>query len=319
MRGTLSTQKGPAREKALILYFSGTGNTWLAASEIADALRERGIATDLVALERATSTFPDSDYTLIGIGFPIYGCTSPMMVYDYVKKMPRVVRSRGAVRSGGAPGEVAAGSRMGPTSFRERGEGGGKKAFVFSTMGAVTYGSEAMIARMLSRKGYDVLAGRALVAPYNDRFLYVPEPDYPGAPHTEKKIRDLRMASRELVRDILEGKGRIERNTAVMIWASLAVQFLLKFFVPLLYICVPYLKFQAGIDCTSCGLCERICPKGNIRSSLARPRIGHRCEVCERCANFCPQVAVRFGMPLEFVQYRAPGYRPPFLRKPTGG
>lgn len=54
-------------------------------------------------------------------------------------------------------------------------------------------------------------------------------------------------------------------------------------------------KFTATSACVSCGLCQRVCPLGNIRLEGGRPRWGKRCTHCMACINRCPKEAIEYG------------------------
>lgn len=44
--------------------------------------------------------------------------------------------------------------------------------------------------------------------------------------------------------------------------------------------------------CTRCGLCEQLCPVGNIELAPG-PQFGNACQQCMRCLSFCPTQAIR--------------------------
>ena len=48
----------------------------------------------------------------------------------------------------------------------------------------------------------------------------------------------------------------------------------------------------ADETCTSCGLCARLCPMGNIRIEDGRAVIGDDCATCLACFHWCPVEAV---------------------------
>jgi len=53
--------------------------------------------------------------------------------------------------------------------------------------------------------------------------------------------------------------------------------------------------FYAEPSCTGCGLCEDVCPVGNIRLENGRPRwLGH-CLQCLACIHRCPERAIEYG------------------------
>lgn len=57
--------------------------------------------------------------------------------------------------------------------------------------------------------------------------------------------------------------------------------------------------------CTKCGLCQRICPAGNIELTPF-PTFLHKCEGCYACIHACPQKALSPNRRPVEVQYRHP-------------
>ncbi|MCR5834795.1 MAG: EFR1 family ferrodoxin [Selenomonadaceae bacterium] len=55
-------------------------------------------------------------------------------------------------------------------------------------------------------------------------------------------------------------------------------------------------KFSCDINkCTSCGLCERVCPKKNILRPEGHPVWQHDCVECLACLHICPTQAIDYG------------------------
>ena len=55
-------------------------------------------------------------------------------------------------------------------------------------------------------------------------------------------------------------------------------------------------KFYATDACTSCGLCEEICPSKSIQLSSGKPEwINDKCSHCSACINRCPTRAIQYG------------------------
>jgi Dissimilatory sulfite reductase (desulfoviridin), alpha and beta subunits len=55
-------------------------------------------------------------------------------------------------------------------------------------------------------------------------------------------------------------------------------------------------KFYATDACTSCGLCEKICPSETIRLTSGKPEwIKEKCCRCTACINRCPTKAIQYG------------------------
>lgn len=271
-----------SKQHALILYFSGTGNTWLAAKAIKARLGEKGVSSDLAAIEEIKGSVDVSAYSVIGVGYPVYVFSIPGYVYRFIKKLP--------------PGE-------------------GRRAFVFSTMGGGTFGSEALAALLLRNRGYSVTAAKPFVAVDNDPVLTgSADPRDPATKAAlDKMLRDVTHWADE----ILDGKSAIHGNSAGMKLAAAAAGLAFRKLVPFHASSMPFWFLKADERCTGCGLCERFCPRGNIKESLRNPRFGTRCIFCERCVNLCPKNAVHFLFSKTRPQYRAPGFHPPLLRNAT--
>jgi ferredoxin len=50
--------------------------------------------------------------------------------------------------------------------------------------------------------------------------------------------------------------------------------------------------FSVNEKCTKCGICKKVCPKGNI-SIDEKPVYLHNCDFCMGCINLCPQNAIQ--------------------------
>ena len=54
-------------------------------------------------------------------------------------------------------------------------------------------------------------------------------------------------------------------------------------------------SFYADDNCTSCGICEEVCPVNNIIIVEGKPEWQHKCQQCLACINFCPEKSIQFG------------------------
>lgn len=50
-------------------------------------------------------------------------------------------------------------------------------------------------------------------------------------------------------------------------------------------------KFVIQNNCNSCKVCEKVCPKANIKIGV-KPEFLHRCDGCYACIHHCPQNAI---------------------------
>lgn len=53
--------------------------------------------------------------------------------------------------------------------------------------------------------------------------------------------------------------------------------------------------FHADENCNSCGICEQVCPVGNIKMVDDKPEWHSNCQQCFACLQWCPQKAIQFG------------------------
>lgn len=54
-------------------------------------------------------------------------------------------------------------------------------------------------------------------------------------------------------------------------------------------------KFFVKENCTSCGLCEKNCPLGNVSIKDGRPVWNGNCTHCMACICYCPVEAIEYG------------------------
>jgi ferredoxin len=54
-------------------------------------------------------------------------------------------------------------------------------------------------------------------------------------------------------------------------------------------------KFYVDENCTSCGICEQVCPVNNIKIIEGKPEWLHQCQQCLACINYCPEEAIQYG------------------------
>ena len=53
--------------------------------------------------------------------------------------------------------------------------------------------------------------------------------------------------------------------------------------------------FHSNENCIGCGTCEKICPVDNIEMIKKSPAWQHTCEQCFACLQWCPGSAIQFG------------------------
>lgn len=54
-------------------------------------------------------------------------------------------------------------------------------------------------------------------------------------------------------------------------------------------------NFWTDEKCNQCGICQKVCPVGNIDMNSGSPYWNGQCEQCFACLHWCPQEAIQYG------------------------
>lgn len=54
------------------------------------------------------------------------------------------------------------------------------------------------------------------------------------------------------------------------------------------------LGFVVNDSCVGCGLCEKLCPAGNVVIQNGKPQFNHHCTQCMSCIVYCPKAAINY-------------------------
>lgn len=151
-----------------LYYFTGTGNTLLAAREVQRTLSQRGLQCALHRIEKTDPAQVDPARTL-GLGFPIAGFTTYPLVWRFIERLPR---------SPGAP------------------------AFAFATMGGMAFAAMGPLGRILAAKGYR-LAGATQISMPANLWCKRYDPD-----KTRKRTEKGLAHARRFAANLADGKAR---------------------------------------------------------------------------------------------------------------
>ena len=157
----------------------------------------------------------------------------------------------------------------------------GSYVFCVITCGANT----GTVDKMLSKKlGRQMDYSYSLRMPDNYVMLY--------DPCTEEKARKfLRHSDKEidLICNDIANRCKGRKGSIQGAAKSLVVPYFYNFFRTTK-------KFFADEKCTSCGLCEKLCPDSAIVIKNGKPEwIKNKCQHCTACINRCPAKAIQFG------------------------
>lgn len=240
-----------------IYYFSGTGNTKIAAEMFRDEFVKLGCSVDLINIEDALkdpAAIQPETYDIIGIGSQIIGFGTPITVKRFIKLLPRV---RAA------------------------------KTFIFRTAGGVApinYNASKPFIRKLSRKGYGV---------FHERVFSIASNWVTG--FDANVIKQLYEATNKKIAlmcgKILTGEKRM---LSTGIWLRLWMELAMPVFSWMLRFAGKDMAISKA--CTGCGLCIRKCPAGNIYNKNGKIKFKLSCNSCLRCVYSCPRNAMGFRL-----------------------
>lgn len=224
--------------------------------------------TEIINIAGSNYSTPDREAEAIGILYPVYACRLPGMMRDFVKNNLRI----------------------------------NADTYVFSLTNYASFGGPASLHQLkalLRTGGAKLHAGFGLGMPPNDIMLCGAESQDKQTKHFSEAaagIKTIAQIIRERPENYFYHKGNIPLFLAKLCY---------KFFF--WYCERGFKKFYVNDKCTSCGICEKICPTENIKLVNERPVWGNNCEQCLACLQWCSAIAIhRKGVPETRSHYHNP-------------
>lgn len=249
---------------ALILYFSGTGNTKTVAEMVGNELLKNSCNVQIHSIEEHFNIIPDS-YDLLVLGCPKYYEYPELGFIDHIKQ------------------SIPTSSNKIPT-------------MIFCTQAGSSSTDFKQIRKILLKKNHELIIEKSFT--FSNNLLvfksFKPTDKQEIIKNVDKIQKNVHNCANELLEGIYDTesigafKAFIERSTAVLcksLFASIMM------------------KFSASDKCKGCGLCSEMCPKDNIEMKNGRPTFGKKCMLCSRCINICPVNAIMYNNK-ECDQYR---------------
>ena len=254
----------------VIFYFSGTGNTWWAASRLQKELESLGNAVEMYSLENpemrdtgfAAGKIAAADRVIIG--YPVYGSDLPENMKTFVANLPEVTD--------------------------------GKGFSAFCTQAKFSGDANVFFKPEMEAKGYKFRQSFQLDITTN--FNVAMFPFSFSRPARGKKLEKIKAKAAAKIkkmagfiaedREYFEGYrfyqqllGKLQRSMFRKNEKKLPDKF----------------QFLPG-RCKKCGRCASECPAANLDFESGDPpklTWGDHCMLCFRCYNFCPGLAINFG------------------------
>jgi ferredoxin len=241
-----------------IFYFTGTGNSLMISRDLAKELGN----TRVISIARATQDMKiDLSDDCIGFVFPVYYQVMPVIVQDFIGKLP-LDRS--------------------------------KYIFAVVSSGAFVGDALGQLAGILSQKGAGLAAGYQILLPYN----YIINPlglKVPGVSKQEKLFHEEKQKVKAIAETI---KARnvigVEKKPFILIRHLHPLSWSKKEKMALV-LADKAKNFWANDKCKGCGRCQSLCPVDNIEMVDDRPVWRDHCQQCLACINWCPSQAIQYG------------------------
>lgn len=160
-------------------------------------------------------------------------------------------------------------------------------AYIFglASYGGLLASSGRRLATLLKKRGHTLNAGFAIRMPGNATTVY----DVVAS----QKRDAMYQAERRRIPDIANSIGT--RSTCGVDTTLGVLGRIASAIGPQMMKSIPSSDkaFFVDTNCNSCGICEKVCPVGNIAMSDGKPQWKHTCECCMACFHWCPKASIQ--------------------------
>jgi len=247
----------------IIFWFSGTGNSLYVAKCLSAQL-------DNVPLINMSGGTPHGIFggsaTKIGFVFPAHYNTMPRDVKTFIEKL-----------------EVNPGTYI----------------FAVVTIGGLGNGTLTALRTALTARNLQLDYGVCIHMPPNFVLMYNPADSSKSEKASDKADKRLHKIAKD-ISDHKKNKASFSEKRDHKFFARLEpILVARKFPFTIKNLYSPYMDFDkafsASDKCTSCGLCEKLCPARNIKLENGKPKWQGNCEHCVACISWCPLRAIEYG------------------------
>lgn len=241
---------------ALILYFSGTGNTQDVACRFEEALLKRNISVEIHSIEDGKD-LASTKYDLLIVGFPKYYENPVLHILNYLKS------------------ELPEREKEIPT-------------LAFCTQAGPLPTDFSGLERLLGRKNHKLTVSKSF--PYANNMMIFSSFKVTDSIKVDANKRNIQELVEPLLDKWLNGESSLEE---IPVWQRLLYHLVAMGCTK--WMPVFAMRFSASPDCTHCGLCVTQCPAKNIRMTNEGPIFQKHCLFCMRCINACPMNAILYS------------------------
>ena len=241
-----------------IYVFSGTGNSYRAAGRLQEIFIHNGKTARLFSLERSDPEKINRNNAFCLVA-PAYNMSLPILVYNFIKKLPKVT---------------------------------GVEALAMITLGGLAPGALSPLKGILRKKGFVPLAGKEIIMP--DNFFHFQNNPVKDGEKMEKGLKAVENFAEDIMADKAEWPNKVPVISEFMFWQGMFTLLLRKNFIGNKILGIKVKKD----DCINCQLCLNLCPLRALEKGADNcPKTNSKCELCLRCTAICPTGAIRFNLP----------------------
>ena len=240
----------------MIFYFTGTGNSLYAAKSIAQHNNEKLVSiSNVLNIADEFYEYNLKKNEIIGFVFPIYAWGPPKIVLEFIEKLKL-------------------------NNYQNN--------YIFSvaTCGGSIGNTMKVIKDHLKKNDVNLSSGFSIKMPNN--YILMGDVD---SKEIEKEKLSAADGTLKNINNIIE-----QRRKGVFIVEKGFLPWLLTGFINPMFNknTIDTTKFYVNEDCTSCGICEKVCNCNNIKVN-EKPQWGKRCVQCLACIHYCPTKAIQYG------------------------
>ncbi len=163
----------------------------------------------------------------------------------------------------------------------------GKYYFALAVNAGQVAATLLQLGKLMAKKGLTLSSGFDITLPSN----YIPW----GGPGPKDKQRERFSHVQEKIKSIAPLVANREERSLEKgpLWQNI----LFTGFYKMAFNQVPTMDKGFWVDdrCDGCGICQKVCPAGNIEIQQGKPSWNHNCEQCLACIQWCPKTAIQYG------------------------
>jgi ferredoxin len=172
--------------------------------------------------------------------------------------------------------------------------------FAVATYGGMPGAAIVQVSDLLKASGIKLSSGFAVRMPGNYTPMYGAIPEG----KQKKMFEEAAKKVKTIAEFVISGKSnKLEKSFPIINW--LLTNKFYSFAAP--HIHEMDKRFRVDEKCTSCGICEKVCPVSDITLKNGKPVWHNRCQQCLACLQWCPAEAIQYGKSTEGrKRYRHP-------------